>query len=898
MKKFSFPKKPHIDKPLLAAVCLPVLLTAAVLIFTCVVFGLFPFGDGSLCWCDMRQQGLPLLMMFREALLSGKGLLHMPGLTGGSDFLGVAAFFLMNPGSLLSIFWKPEDLLDLLNLLVFGKLLLCAATAGYFFVRRFRENGVGFAAVFGAAYALCGYGLLYYQNLMWLDVMALFPLFLLACYALLERGRLLPYTLLMAACMVLCFYIGFMVAIFALLFFGVHFLLCPRHRRRNAVRFVFGSSVAALLSAPVWLPTLCQLIPSARSSSLAESLKSGRWGVPYATALPLLLCSAGLFALLIVTALSFPRWNKKTYALLILNGLLLLPMILEPINRMWHMGSYMCFPCRFAFMPIFLGLTLVAHLWSKSPTPALRPRKIRIALTALCAVIVLAVGGGLYALFSKNAEALTRYIRTLWSDAAALKIQLLVFALVASVAAFIALLYRGGFQGRRVTAVLLGALLLCESAFHSAVYIGKVPSYWQFSSLSALVDLSDKPQDATFLRAKTESDLMDSNMLGALGYPSLGGYTSLVSEDTLFTAKKLGYSAGWMDIGLNGGTLFSDMLLSVGYTVNSASAQNDGNTVLYQNDAYRLEKLPYTQPLGFLVDVAKATKVKELPTDNRLHAQEHLARELFGKTNLFTRYNPSFSRDCAFFDDGAGGASYTVNGASPLIAYFLSVTDKQTLYLDCFNGYSSRVKEPVYDSFRVEVNGNTVCESYPNSHDNGFLNLGTFQNQTVTVLLTPLKSGACASFGVFGLHHTELQSISTSINTANISYKGGTYTGTFIAEKDDCLLLTIPYAKGFSAIVDGKRRRVERTMDNFIRVPLQSGESAVKLVYVSPGLVPGVLLCLLGIALLILRRIFSEKAEWLAEKCGKIPLLLTYIASGGCAFTVYVLPLFVLLFNS
>ena len=41
-----------------------------------------------------------------------------------------------------------------------------------------------FAAVWtvllGISYALCGYGLLFFQNLVWLDAMALFPLLMLA----------------------------------------------------------------------------------------------------------------------------------------------------------------------------------------------------------------------------------------------------------------------------------------------------------------------------------------------------------------------------------------------------------------------------------------------------------------------------------------------------------------------------------------------------------------------------------------------------------------------------------------------------------------------------------------------------------------------------------------------
>ncbi len=905
MKRLVLPKRLPINTPLLAAVFLPVLLTAAVLGFTCAIFGLYPFGDGSLCWCDMRQQGLPLLMMLRNAILSGDSLVYMPGLAGGADFSGVAAFFLMNPGSLLAVFWKPEHLLDLLNLLVFGKLLLCAASSGWFFYRRFPENGVGFATAFSVAYALCGYGLLYYQNLMWLDVMALFPLLLLACYALLERGRPMPYIVLMTLSMVACFYIGFMVALFALLFFGIHLWLCRKNRLRTAVQFLLGSFAAALLAAPVWIPAFCQVLASARGTSLSESLTACGWGVPFATSLPLLLCSAGLPLLLIVTAMFFPRWNRKTAALGALCGLMLIPMFLEPVNRMWHMGSYMCFPCRFAFIPIFLLLTLVAHLWAQSPLSLGNRRAVRIAATATVGVAVVALGVFLVFVFKKNAEAAARYLRTLWGDAESLKVHLLVFAAVALVAAVWATFFRTGWLKKPVAAVLLCGLVLCESTFYCAIYIGKVPDYWQADSFSAVVDLADKTDSNTFSRVKTSSDMLDSNMIGALGYPSLGGYTSFVTEDALYTAKKLGYTANWLDIGLNGGTLFSDMLLSTGYTVNHLFASPTGNDIVYSNDVYRLEKLPYTLPLGFLTNEATATSVKTLPNSNRLQAQETLAAALFGESNLFTRYAPVFWKNCTFASDSSGGAVYSIDGQPPIIVYSFSITDRQTLYFDCFDAYTTKTKEPIFGSFSVTVNGKIVEASYPNAHESGFLNLGTFENQPVVISLTPLKSGNCASFGVFGLHHDALNRISSHARTADITYDGRAYVGTFIAERDDCLLLTVPYLKGFTATVDGKHRDVEKTMDGFIRVPLQSGESAVRLTYSPPGLVLGIVLCILGIALLVLCRIFRRAITQfcashaaLLKKARPAAFFTAVGASALCVIVVYLFPVLYKLLNS
>ena len=81
------------------------------------------------------------------------------------------------------------------------------------------------------------------------------------------------------------------------------------------------------------------------------------------------------------------------------------------------------------------------------------------------------------------------------------------------------------------------------------------------------MDLEGKIEDTGFYRVKTEKKLFDVNLLGAMGYNSLNHYSSLTSQDYLKLMKKLGYSSYWMEVSSNGGTLFSDMLLSHQYTV-------------------------------------------------------------------------------------------------------------------------------------------------------------------------------------------------------------------------------------------------------------------------------------------------------------------------------------------
>ena len=75
---------------------LPPLLTLAVMLFVFKNYNMYPFGQGSIAWCDMNQQGIPLLMDFKDMLSGKDNLFFSMNNAGGMSFWGVFCFFLSN----------------------------------------------------------------------------------------------------------------------------------------------------------------------------------------------------------------------------------------------------------------------------------------------------------------------------------------------------------------------------------------------------------------------------------------------------------------------------------------------------------------------------------------------------------------------------------------------------------------------------------------------------------------------------------------------------------------------------------------------------------------------------------------------------------------------------------
>ena len=92
-------------------------------------WGLFPFGQLTVSWCDMTQQVAPLLAQLQDVLLGKANLLFSMQNAGGMNFWGVFLFFLSSPFSFSVAFVDKADLLQWMNVLVAVKLTLSAFTA-------------------------------------------------------------------------------------------------------------------------------------------------------------------------------------------------------------------------------------------------------------------------------------------------------------------------------------------------------------------------------------------------------------------------------------------------------------------------------------------------------------------------------------------------------------------------------------------------------------------------------------------------------------------------------------------------------------------------------------------------------------------------------------------------
>ena len=853
---------------------LPCFCTGLLLMTVYAVFGFSPFGEKSISWCDMDQQVVPLLAEFRRVLVEGGDMFRSPG-AGGINFWGVFFFFVSSPFTFLCAFVPVESLPWFVNWLLLLKMMCCAGTAGLFF----RKMGFD-SPIWGVLYAFCGFSLLYYQNLVWLDMAALFPLLLLSLYHLETKRKLLPFVAAFSAMLVINYYLSYMVVLFLLLCYGLFLLLYrknPDERAKSAALLCLGAVLSALITAVVWLPSLLEVLFSARGSDTFQHLVSSSFFSQLPTTLPTIFTAALPFAALALIKRR-PRENRLITPVLASCLLLLVPIIVQPVNRMWHTGSYQGFPTRYGYMINFLLLFLGAllmreylsdhnHLAHRSTIPGL------MTGSGLCAVYGILAGvslGCFHDLFST-------YTRMLWGDTGSLLALTAMLLVAVLVYLFLLLFCREKLLSCRALSVFLCIMTAMECFFQAGVYIGSVNNSQQ-NYLDA-VSVREQIEETGFFRVKTKEKYFDVNLFSAMGLESLSHYTSLTPETTLTAQRRLGYSGYWMEVNSNGGTAFSDAVLANRYMVQQLDQSKEPTVI----------SLPFVMPDTLITDTP-AGFLEDLPAGSRMSIQQQLAEALFpGSEELFFLCGMVETENLSRSENGAW---IPQNGASGTITWKVDITEPTLLYFDCASAPSNALNEPVNGSCCVLVNGETIRCDYPSQSDNGIVSLGRFTEKDGEVEIKVIVSRSIApeSFEVFGLRTNKLRELCENAEGASLEGSGSHFTAECTAQEGQTLFIPLSWDTGWTATVNGEEVPLYRTAGGYLSLSLSEGENRITLDYTPPGWTVGLILSGIGLLLTAVFLLWGKKRLLRCPVLSRFFYRLYLVCGGAAAALVYVFP--------
>lgn len=873
------------------ALFLPPLLTLAVILYTFKICNMYPFGQGSVAWCDMNQQGIPLLMDFKDMLSGKDNILFSMQNAGGMSFWGVFCFFLSNSFSFLAVFVPKEEIIYFVNIMVILKLTICSLTAAIYFRCCKKTTSGAITVSLSLMYALCGYGMLFYQNIMWLDVMYLFPVLMIGLERLIKERKSILYIISLSVITIMNFYLCYMVVVFILLYMAVYFV-GERHSeycREVCVKFLHGSALAALITAVVWLPSFIQVMSSGRLGSVFSTIKNSKFLSSYETVLPLLFCTGFIFVVVLMRLLSREKVSKEHRRNLLLFLLMLIPFFIEPVNIMWHTGNYMSFPARYGFITIFIGLICCADYLEYSGERKFKNKsKVQYILIFLSFALIYGYYYFSQKLIDKDFETLTKYTATLWGKKESLDglARLFIFGVLCYL--IIMLFYRKRLIMKQVFAIMLVTLCCVEGMNSIRLYMVSpaVNNPKRTTDFASISEMSGKIQDNEFYRVKTDFKAADYNMTGALGYPSVSHYTSLTNYDFMVMQRLFGYSTVWMKSGSSGGTELTNALYCIKYNI---SERKDNENTVYTNGRYYINTISPYLGLGVLCD-NDFSDCADIPDDmTRAEIQQYLYENIFDtnqKPITEYSYNKKKSTGISYLNN-----RYNIS-KSAKIKYDIFVSGRQSLYADCYDRFSNSLSEEYFESLSVKVNGKTIESKYPKTDANGLLKLGEYENEKVTIEISVNKKISCYSFGVFGLDLDLLNDTINQTQCVNLQYNGSKLTGNITIENNKTCLLSVPYNDGLIIKVNGNKVPVKRVMSDLTAFELPAGENSIEIYLIPKGLIAGIIITIIGIVLLTVYILFQRKIH-IPKKLSAAMEFLTGFVSVCGVMLVYFAPVII-----
>ena len=207
------------------------------------VIGVRPGSDNSVLVLDLNAQYIYYFEQFRNIIVSGESILYSFKRALGGEFMGIFAYYLASPFSLITALFPKDRILDAMELILILKCGFTGLTFGYF-IREKAKPLPSLTVMFSVLYALTSFAVVMQHNVMWTDNLIAFPLILAGIDALITKRRFRMYVLALAYAVASNFYIGYMACLFVLVwFFARYFMLTPEERNPFGERAHFAKSL-------------------------------------------------------------------------------------------------------------------------------------------------------------------------------------------------------------------------------------------------------------------------------------------------------------------------------------------------------------------------------------------------------------------------------------------------------------------------------------------------------------------------------------------------------------------------------------------------------------------------------------------------------------------------------
>lgn len=777
---------------------IPSIITYIILFVILYSNNLYPFGEYSIVKVDADYQYIPVLYKIFD-LLHGHGNLFYSDIgLGNNIFISmVIQGSLLSPVNLLLYFTSRSNIINYYNIIIVVKLCLISLTSYIYLNKKFKVDY--FYKVMGSVlYTFCGFVILNYFNMMWLDSVILFPLIMMFLDELLTNDKYVGYIITLSLSLIITYYISYFILVFIVFYSFIYiFLNVKSKERRKKIIFRLGVStiIALLISSFSLLPSLYHTFISSRFSSSGNQLLFGN-----VMNKSLYLLFSPLFIILSVLYISKYKYNKlAVYRFCLLLFLYVIGIIVEPINLLMHGGSYWDFPFRYGFITIFILMIGSFKYIEKYGIKGSRKYSIiKSLLFSLLTVILIYY-------FIDNIDVIINEHIVLNFDNKDIYYKIMIIVLLTFLLFIISLSF-----GNKIIKKLSLGITSCISIYMFCSFTMYYESGY-FLSINANKydnDINVKHDG----RYKVDYTVYSPDYGFILDVDTLDNWLHILPDGEVDTYRKLGYETSDTCIRGYGGTIFTDWLFNFKYLISNRYKDSELYKLVDRKNGKYLYKYKYNQNNGIIFN--NVENIDDIEFFGSFELQNDIYKNLFNRDNNIV--------DISNYNE--------LN-----IKY--NIKDKGILYL----------KTNDYDSIdHIKINNNYIYD-----FDNYIKDLGMYGADTNLDIKIILNDNSEISYK---LGFVKLDDV-LELNS-NVKYDNDVYYVNSNAE-DNYLFLPINNIKGLNVYLNDKKIDSYKYLDNFVMIRLNKGDNYIKLKYDMPFFKLGIVLSIIGLILLILFKYFK-----------------------------------------
>lgn len=821
------------------------ILTGIFFLLALKISHIYPFGDNTIIYHDMQYQYLDYLTYFRNLLHGSGNIAYSFSIGMGEGTAAFFAYYLASPFNIILAFFSEDKIVLGITFLIMLKLASSAVTMFIYLSKRFSLSNLS-ALLLALSYSMMGYNVLNCSNIMWLDGIIILPLIALGIHNLVYQNKKIMYFFALWYGIITNWYIGYMLCIFAVVYFIVENVLYYMKNKQNkkglfksCTNFVFVSILSGMATMVLILPQTLQMLSQRESDFLkgiranfncsflegfkdlflnGEKLTKQQTNPPiYVGSFPI-ICIASLFVN------KKERISKKYFALILI-CIGMAAYIFNPLN---YLFSVMKIPSNHYYRHAFLFSFLLIMLAGMALQAGIKAHGV------LAAFII-----GLLYDFVLNYEDKTSFYFGL-TCMILIGIFMLCYKLLLDK------------QKNKLCTALLATLLILFVGFEHVkdwnleltdhTYTNsRITNYNQEIS-SIMNDI--KREDSSIYRIdKTSARFSNYNCSVSQSESMSFDYSSISHYSS---TRNVALSEFLMNNGYASVTKLTpyhpipvmDALLGVKYVIGQELPSDYHQLTNIGSENAHVYQNPYYSGMAYIVQNNLKGSTSLLPySENPFESQSAFISAISGLQDNYYFYNATTQID-------TDHSCYCV--------WEIHVTHNGPLYAYIKNGSKN---------LNISVNDDLHFENY--WFNNSIRYIGEFKQGDIV----RIKASNGTNADQFELYATTLNSNAVTkaldiIRANNISitdWKDGEVKAHITANENSQIMFTIPYEKGWIIKVNGTRVNYSDYAGAFITFNVSAGENDITMYFRAPGLTSGIIISILSFLIFCIWLFFEHK---------------------------------------